>query len=186
MSKEFELKPIEKNIPVSEAIKHTKSEKTLAIEERLLSMTPQEDSFIVEEEHQAQTVRLIAKKIGRPIIVRKMYIQEDVKNQRASDLKPVFRIWVKEITKPVSNLSTPLAKPKNVNSNDKAAVPSHILEIAELKAENRMIVEDIEKIKKIIKQELGSRHEFKYPLETSEDPEPLNGQGFSIYNPKSK
>ena len=174
MSKKFELKPIEKNIPVSKIAVHSKSEKTLAIEERLLSMTPGEDSFIVEKDYEAQTVRLIGKKIGRPIIARKMYIQEDAKNQRASDLKPIFRIWVKEITEPVSNLSTPLAKPKIVNSNDKAAVPSHILEIAELKAENRMIVEDIEKIKKIIKQELGSHHEFKYPLETSEDPEPLN------------
>ena len=186
MSKEFKLKPIEKNIPVSDVKVHSKSEKTLAIEERLLSMTPKQDSFIVEEEHQAQTVRNIGKKIGRPVITRKMYIQEDVKNQRLSDLKPVYRIWVKEITKPASRLSTPLAKPKIVNSTDKAAVPSHILEIAELKAENRMIVEDIEKIKKIIKEELGSRHEFKYPLETSEDPEPLNGHGFSIYNPKSK
>jgi hypothetical protein len=36
-----------------------------------------------------------------------------------------------------------------------------------------MIVEDIEKIKKIIKEELGAHHEFKFPLETSEDPEPL-------------
>lgn len=184
MSKEFELKPIEKNIPVSKIAVHSKSEKTLAIEERLLSMTPGEDSFIVEEEHQAQTIRMIGKKMGRPIITRKMYVQEDVKNQRLSDLKPVFRIWVKEITEPVSNLSTPLAKPKIVNSNDKAAVPSHILEIAELKAENRMIVEDIEKIKKIIKQELGAHHEFKFPLETSEDPEPLGGQGYAIYKPK--
>jgi len=174
MSKEFKLKPIEKNIPVSEVRGNSKTQKTLAIEERLLSMTPQEDSFIIEDQSSANVVRKIGKQIGRPVITRKMYIQEDIKNQRASDLKPVFRIWVKEITKPVSNLSTPLAKPKIVNSNDKAAVPSHILEIAELKAENRMIVEDIEKIKKIIKQELGSHHEFKYPLETSEDPEPLN------------
>ena len=47
-----------------------------------------------------------------------------------------------------------------------------------------MIVEDIEKIKKIIKQELGAHHEFKFPLETSEDPEPLGGQGYAIYKPK--
>jgi len=186
MSKEFELKPIEKNIPISEPRGNSKTRKTLAIEERLLSMKPQEDSFIVEGESEANVIRLVGKKIGRPITTRKMYMQEDAKNQRASDLKPIFRIWVKEITEPVSNLSTPLAKPKIVNSNDKATVPSHILEIAELKAENRMIVEDIEKIKKIIKQELGAHHEFKFPLETSEDPEPLNGQGFSIHNPKSK
>ena len=184
MSKEFELKPIEKNIPVSEVRGNSKTQKTLAIEERLLSMTPKEDSFIVEDESSANVIRSIGKKIGRPVITRKMYVQEDVKNQRLSDLKPVFRIWVKEITKPVSNLSTPLAKPKNVNSNDKAAVPGHILEIAELKAENKMIVEDIEKIKKIIKQELGAHHEFKFPLETSEDPEPLSGQGYGIYKPK--
>ena len=43
----FKLKPIEKNIPVSDVKVHSKSEKTLAIEERLLSMTPKQDSFIV-------------------------------------------------------------------------------------------------------------------------------------------
>jgi len=186
MKKEFELKPIEKGISISEVTGNSRTRKTLAIEERLLSMTPQEDSFIVEGESEANVIRLVGKRIGRTITTRKMYVQEDVKNQRLSDLKPVFRIWVKEITEPASRLSAPLANPKIVNSNDKAAVPGHILEIAELKAENRMIVEDIEKIKKIIKEELGSHHEFKYPLETSEDPEPLNGHGFSIHNPKSK
>jgi len=184
MSKEFELKPIEKNIPVSEVRGNSKTQKTLAIEERLLSMTPKEDSFIVEDESSANVIRSIGKKIGRPVITRKMYIQENVKNQRLSDLKPVFRIWVKKITEPQGDVQGLDTKPKNVNSNNKAAVPSHILEIAELKAENRMIVEDIEKIKKIIKQELGSHHEFKHPLETSEDPEPLDGQGYAIYKPK--
>jgi len=185
MSKEFELKPIEKGISISEVTGNSRTRKTLAIEERLLSMTPQEDSFIVEGESEANVIRLVGKRIGRTITTRKMYVQEDVKNQRLSDLKPVFRIWVKEITEPVSKLSAPLANLRNVN-NDKAVVPGHILEIAELKAENRMIVEDLDKIKKIIKEELGSHHEFKFPLETSEDPEPLNGHGFSIHNPKSK
>jgi hypothetical protein len=185
MKKEFELKPIEKGISISEVTGNSRTRKTLAIEERLLSMTPQEDSFIVEGESEANVIRLVGKRIGRTITTRKMYVQEDVKNQRLSDLKPVFRIWVKEITEPVSKLSAPLANLRNVN-NDKAVVPGHILEIAELKAENRMIVEDLDKIKKIIKEELGSHHEFKFPLETSEDPEPLNGHGFSIHNPKSK
>jgi len=48
-------------------------------------------------------------------------------------------------------------------------VPQSVLQIAELKAENRMIVEDMEKIKKIIIEELGAKNEFKYPLRTNED-----------------
>ena len=168
MSKEFELKPIEKNIPVSKIAVHSKSEKTLAIEERLLSTTPKADSFIVEEEHQAHTIRTIGKKMGRLVITRKMYVQEDVKNQRLSDLKPVFRIWVKEITKPQGGVQGLDNKPKNPNV-DKYSVPQSVLQIAELKAENRMIVEDIEKIKKIIIEELGTKNEFKYPLRTNED-----------------
>ena len=123
MSKGFELKPIEKNIPVSEVRGNSKTQKTLAIEERLLSMKPQEDSFIVEDQSSANVVRLIGKKIGRPVITRKMYVQENIKNQKLSDLKPLFRIWVKEITEPQGDVQGLDAKPKIVNSNDKAVVP---------------------------------------------------------------
>tara|TARA_R100001460_G_scaffold3969_6_gene11576 strand:- start:905 stop:1441 length:537 start_codon:yes stop_codon:yes gene_type:complete len=173
MSKGFELNPIEKNIPISKPKGNYKTTKTLAIEERLLSMTPQEDSFIVEDESDANGIRLIGKRIGRPIISRKTYIQGDIKNQRLSDLKPVYRIWVKEITEPQKGYSQPNylhknAKPKN-SSVDKYSVPQSILQIAELKAENKMIVEDMQKIKKIIIEELGTKNEFKYPLRTNED-----------------
>ena len=168
MSKGFELNPIEKNIPISKPKGNYKTTKTLAIEERLLSMTPQEDSFIVEDYSEANGIRLIGRRIGRPIISRKTYIQDDIKNQRLSDLKPVFRIWVKEITEPQEYVKKPDTKPRKSNV-DKYSVPQSVLQIAELKAENKMIVEDMQKIKKIIIEELGTKNEFKYPLRTNED-----------------
>jgi len=61
MSKGFELKPIEKNIPISEPRGNVKHTKTLAIEERLLSMTPEVDSFVVDNDSDANAIRLIGK-----------------------------------------------------------------------------------------------------------------------------
>ena len=168
MSKGFELNPIEKNIPISEPRGNVKHAKTLAIEERLLSMTPKVDSFVVDNESDANLTRLIGKRIGRRVVTRKIYIQDDIKNHRLSDLKPVIRVWVKEITEPQGGVQGLDNKPKNPNV-DKYSVPQSVLQIAELKAENRMIVEDMEKIKKIIIEELGAKNEFKYPLRTNED-----------------
>jgi hypothetical protein len=41
------------------------------------------------------------------------------------------------------------------NATERSKVPNEILTLVELKEENRMIVEDLDKIKKILRQELG-------------------------------
>ena len=166
---EYKLNPIEKDIPIPDTNKPgcPISPKTIAIQDRLLSMGL-EDSFLVDTEKEAASIRIIGRKIGRPVITRKMYIQNAKRHGRLSDLTPVYRIWIKSING-VQKIKGKNVKVQKVGENfeaKKSTVPDHILEIAELKAENKMIVDDLDKIKRAIRQELGkaktlSRHEIK-------------------------
>ena len=171
---EYELNPVEKDIPIpgTNTLGCPISPRTTAIQDRLLSMGL-EDSFLVDTEKEVAIIRTVGRKMGRPVITRKMYIQKS-KDSRLSDLSPVYRIWVKSINgvQKIKGKNVKVQKVGEKFEAKKSLVPSHILEMAELKAENKMIVDDLDKIKRAIRLELGSHHEIKHPLRTSENPDP--------------
>ena len=157
----YELNPVEKDIPIpgTNTLGCPISPRTTAIQDRLLSMGL-EDSFLVETEKEVVRIRAIAKKMGKPVITRKLYIQKS-KDSRASEMSSVYRIWIKSINgvQKIKGKNIKVQKVGEKFEAKKSAVPYHILEIAELKAENKMIVDDLDKIKRAIRQELGKTKE---------------------------
>ena len=121
-------------------------------------------SFTVKTESQKNTILLYGRKIGKLFSSRKIYDGD----RRGANAPHHFRIW-SDNGKP-----KPLAKTNyengvknfgsltksNVSKGEGDATTRHkvsndVLAMAELRADNKRIVEDIDKIKKILKEELG-------------------------------
>lgn len=107
------------------------------------------------------------RKVGKRFSSNKIYAGE------RKDKNFYFRVWLEGNCKPVEpkpqkrdyaknqpesfgSLSTSKVESDGVGSaTERSKVPNEILTLVELKEENRMIVEDLDKIKRILKEELG-------------------------------
>ena len=70
--------------------------------------------------------------------------------------KPKTRDYAKNQPKSFGSLSKKQSQSDGEGSaTERSKVPNEILTLIELKEENRMIVDDLNKIKKILRQELG-------------------------------
>ena len=124
-------------------------------------------SFVVSKVQQVSSILLWGRKVGKRFTSRKIYTGE------RKDKNFHFRVWLEGNCKPVEpkpkkhdydknkpesfgSLPTSKVKSDGVGSaTERSKVPNEILTLVELKEENRMIVEDLDKIKKILRQELG-------------------------------
>lgn len=121
-------------------------------------------SFIVKKSSQVQHIQVYGRSVGKRFSSRKIYTGE------RQDKNFHFRVWLEGDREPITR-KPDYAKnqPKSFGSLSKQAsqsdgegsaterskVPNEILTLIELKEENRMIVDDLNKIKKILRQELG-------------------------------
>lgn len=139
---------------------------TQEIKDKLLKMSIG-DSFVVEKITTVSYIQYWGKTIGKRFSSRKVY-----KGER-KDKNFHFRVWLEgdRVPEPVKSRKNDYAKnqPKTFGSLSKKAsesdgegsaterskVPSEILTLIELKEENRMIVDDLNQIKRILKEELG-------------------------------
>ena len=124
-------------------------------------------SFVVLKVQQVMVIQQWGRKVGKRFTSRKIYTGE------RKDKNFTFRVWLEGNCKPVEpkpkkhdyaknkpesfgSLSTSKVESDGVGSaTERSKVPNEILTLVELKEENRMIVEDLDKIKKILRQELG-------------------------------
>ena len=150
---------IEKNIPIP-----TKMSASLTEEEKNTIKEMQiGDSFIIKKYALMQRYRHYARAIGKELIARKNYTgtTKDSFN---------YRVWFFNTCKPHTHISNKHEKipkgslPKNkVLSNamfdggieDGYAISQEVVALAEMREENKKICEDMEKIKKILQEELG-------------------------------
>lgn len=124
-------------------------------------------SFTVKTESHKLTVQLYGRKIGKRFSSRKIYEG----NTKGRNAPHHFRIWCESgKVKPIPTSKPPsrnaklksfgaLPKSETKSNADGNATTRHdispeILAIAELKEENKNIVDDISKIKKILREEL--------------------------------
>ena len=124
-------------------------------------------SFTVKTESHKLTVQLYGRKIGKRFSSRKIYEG----NTKGRNAPYHFRIWCESgKVKPIPTSKPPsrnaklksfgsLSKSETKSDADGNATTRHdispeILAIAELKEENKNIVDDISKIKKILREEL--------------------------------
>ena len=139
---------------------------TKEIKSSLLSMNVGE-SFVVKKISYVHHIQMWGRKVGKRFASRKIYTGE------RKDKNFTFRVWLEGDCKPVEpkpqKRDYTKNQPKSFGSLSKQAtesvgegsaterskVPSEILSLAELREENRMIVDDINQIKKILKEELG-------------------------------
>jgi hypothetical protein len=121
-------------------------------------------SFIVKKSGQVQHIQVYGRSVGKRFSSRKIYTGE------RQDKNFHFRVWLEGDREPITR-KPDYAKnqPKTFGSLSKKAsesdgegsaterskVPNDILSLVELREENRMIVDDLNKIKKILRQELG-------------------------------
>ena len=133
-------------------------------------------SFVVETASQKQAVQIYGNKLGLKFSSRKIYTGTN----KGSRSPHVYRIWKDGTTSPktkdrtkeyarnrVKNFGS-LTK-TDVSDGDGQATTRHkvsneVLAMAELKADNKRIVEDLDKIKQILKEELGHNLEKYRPL----------------------
>ena len=112
-------------------------------------------------------IQMWGRTVGKRFASRKIYEGERI------DKNFHFRVWLEgdRVPEPVKSRKNDYAKnqPKTFGSLSKKAsesdgegsaterskVPSEILTLIELKEENRMIVDDLNQIKRILKEELG-------------------------------
>lgn len=124
-------------------------------------------SFVVSKVQQVSSILLWGRKVGKRFTSRKIYTGE------RKDKNFHFRVWLEGNCKPLEpkpqkrdynknkpesfgSLSTSKVESDGVGSaTERSKVPNEILTLVELKEENRMIVEDLDKIKRILKEELG-------------------------------
>ena len=124
-------------------------------------------SFVVLKQAQVASIQMWGRKVGKRFTSNKIYAGE------RKDKNFYFRVWLEGNCKPVEpkpqkrdyaknqpesfgSLSTNKVKSDGVGSaTERSKVPNEILTLVELKEENRMIVEDLDKIKRILKEELG-------------------------------
>lgn len=124
-------------------------------------------SFTVKTESHKLTVQLYGRKIGKRFTSRKVYEG----NTKGSNSPHHFRMWCESgKATPLPEVETAsskaklksfgsISKTKTESDGDGNATTRHdispeILAIAELKEENKNIVDDISKIKKILREEL--------------------------------
>ena len=133
-------------------------------------------SFVVETASQKQAVQIYGNKLGLKFSSRKIYTGTN----KGSRSPHVYRIWKDGTTSPktidrtkeyarnrVKNFGS-LTK-TDVSDGDGQATTRHkvsneVLAMAELRADNKRIVEDLDKIKQILKEELGHNLEKFRPL----------------------
>ena len=133
-------------------------------------------SFVVETASQKQAVQIYGNKVGLKFSSRKIYTGTN----KGSRSPHVYRIWKDGTTSPktidrtkeyarnrVKNFGS-LTK-TDVSDGDGQATTRHkvsneVLAMAELRADNKRIVEDLDKIKQILKEELGHDLEKFRPL----------------------
>lgn len=133
-----------------------------------------DQSFVVSKVQQVSAIQMWGRRVGKRFVSRKIY------TGARKDKNFHFRIWLAGDCKPVEpkpqkrdytknqpesfgSLSTNKVESSGVGSaTERSKVPNEILTLVELKEENRMIVEDLEKIKNILRQELGYK-EFNSP-----------------------
>ena len=124
-------------------------------------------SFVVSKVQQVSSIQMWGRKVGKKFSSSKIYTGE------RKDKNFHFRVWLEGNCKPVEpkpkkhdydknkpesfgSLQTSKVESDGVGSaTERSKVPNEILTLIELKEENRMIVEDLDKIKKILRQELG-------------------------------
>ena len=124
-------------------------------------------SFVVSKVQQVSVIQMWGRKVGKRFTSRKIY------TGARKDKNFTFRVWLAGDCKPVEpkpqkrdytknqpesfgSLPTSKVKSDGVGSaTERSKVPNEILTLVELKEENRMIVEDLDKIKRILKEELG-------------------------------
>lgn len=124
-------------------------------------------SFTVKTESHKLTVQLYGRKIGKVFSSRKIYEG----NTKGKNSPYHFRIWCESgKAKPLPTNKPPSRNPKlksfgalsksqsksdaDGNATTRHDISPEILAIAELKEENKNIVDDISKIKKILREEL--------------------------------
>tara|TARA_R100000030_G_scaffold40509_1_gene30473 strand:+ start:752 stop:1282 length:531 start_codon:yes stop_codon:yes gene_type:complete len=133
-------------------------------------------SFVVETASQKQAVQIYGNKLGLKFSSRKIYTGTN----KGSRSPHVYRIWKDGTTSPktidrtkeyarnrVKNFGS-LTK-TDVSDGDGQATTRHkvsneVLAMAELRADNKRIVEDLDKIKQILKEELGHDLEKFRPI----------------------
>tara|TARA_Y100000289_G_C3872324_1_gene124163 strand:- start:40 stop:570 length:531 start_codon:yes stop_codon:yes gene_type:complete len=133
-------------------------------------------SFVVETASQKQAVQIYGNKVGLKFSSRKIYTGTN----KGSRSPHVYRIWKDGTTSPktidrtkeyarnrVKNFGS-LTK-TDVSDGDGQATTRHkvsneVLAMAELRADNKRIVEDLDKIKQILKEELGHDLEKFRPI----------------------
>jgi hypothetical protein len=121
-------------------------------------------SFVVKKAGQVQHIQVYGRSVGKRFSSRKIY------TGNRQDKNFHFRVWLEGDRSPTTrkpdyaknqpesfgSLSTSKVESDGVGSaTERSKVPNEILTLIELKEENRMIVDDINKIKKILKEELG-------------------------------
>jgi len=130
-------------------------------------------SFVLAKQAQVASIQQWGRKVGKRFSSRKIYTGE------RKDKNFHFRVWFEGDCTPVEpkpqKRDYTKNQPKSFGSLSKQAtesvgegsatersrVPSEILTLVELKEENRMIVEDLDKIKRVLKEELGYK-EFNF------------------------
>ena len=139
---------------------------TQEIKDKLLKMSIG-DSFVVEKITTVSYIQYWGKTVGKRFSSRKVY-----KGER-KDKNFYFRVWLegdrvpalidprksdyqKNQPKTFGSLSKKASESDGEGSaTERSKVPSEILTLIELKEENRMIVDDLNQIKRILKEELG-------------------------------
>ena len=133
-------------------------------------------SFVVETASQKQAVQIYGNKLGLKFSSRKIYTGTN----KGSRSPHVYRMWKDGTTIPTTKDRTKeyarnrvknfgsLTK-TDVSDGDGQATTRHkvsneVLAMAELRADNKRIVEDLDKIKQILKEELGHNLEKFRPL----------------------
>ena len=124
-------------------------------------------SFTVKKAGQVQHIQVYGRSVGKRFSSRKIY------TGNRQDKNFHFRIWLEGDCKPADpkprTYDYAKNQPKSFGSlskkqsqsdgegsaTERSKVPNEILTLIELKEENRMIVDDLNKIKKILRQELG-------------------------------
>ena len=121
-------------------------------------------SLVVPKQAHVASIQMWGRKVGKRFGSNKIYTGERKDNNFH------FRVWLEGDRTPVKpknylkqnkpesfgSLSTSKVESDGVGSaTERSKVPNEILTLIELKEENRMIVDDLNKIKKILKEELG-------------------------------
>ena len=136
---------------------------TQEIKDKLLKMSIG-DSFVVEKITTVSYIQYWGKTIGKRFSSRKVYKGDKNLSLRVwlegdrvpALLEPRKRDYQKNQPKPFGSLSKKASESDGEGSaTERSKVPSEILTLIELKEENRMIVDDLNQIKRILKEELG-------------------------------